>query len=208
MDIRISGHQVETGDALKIHVQDRLQGIADKYFSRAISAEVTFGRGPHDVGFRCDIVAHVMKGLVLKGSNQAQDAHPAFDGAAEKIEKQLRRYMRRLKDRHAAEAIEVAEAGAYDNAGYTLFAESTEEEDQGDAPLIVAETRVDVPDASVGDAVMMLDLRNTAALLFRNSGTGAYNMVYRRGDGTIGWVEPQRDGAAANAEAGSAAAAA
>jgi len=206
MDIRISGHQVETGDALKTHAQDRLQGIADKYFSRAISAEVTFGRGPHDVGFRCDIVAHVMKGLVLKGSNQAQDAHPAFDGAAEKIEKQLRRYMRRLKDRHAAEAIEVAEAGAYDNAGYTLFAESTEEEDQGDAPLIVAGTRVDVPDASVADAVMMLDLRNTAALLFRNSGTGAYNMVYRRGDGTIGWVEPQRNGAAA-AASGSAAAA-
>ncbi len=210
MDIRISGHQVETGDALKTHVQDRLQGIADKYFSRAISAEVTFGRGPHDVGFRCDIVAHVMKGLVLKGSNQTpgQDAHPAFDGAAEKIEKQLRRYMRRLKDRHAAEAIEVAEAGAYDNAGYTLFAESQEEEEQADAPLIVAETRVDVPDASVADAVMMLDLRNTAALLFRNSGTGSYNMVYRRGDGTIGWVEPQRNGAAATGAASGSAAAA
>ena len=192
MDIRISGHQVDTGDALKTHVQDRLQGIADKYFSRAISAEVTFGKGPHDVGFSCDIVAHVMKGLVLKGRHQAQDARLAFDGAAEKIEKQLRRYMRRLKDRHAAEAIEVAEAGAYDNAGYTLFVEPTAEEDEADAPLIVAETRVDVPDASVGDAVMMLDLRNTAALLFRNSGTGAYNMVYRRGDGTIGWVEPQR----------------
>ena len=192
MDIRISGHQVETGEALKTHVQDRLQGIADKYFSRAISAEVTFGKGPHDVGFKCDIVAHVMKGLVLKGRHEAQDAHPAFDGAAEKIEKQLRRYMRRLKDRHAAETIEIAEAGAYDNAGYTLFAESTSEEEEADAPLIVAETRVDIPDASVGDAVMMLDLRNTAALLFKNSGTGTYNMVYRRGDGTIGWVEPQR----------------
>ena len=193
MDIRISGHQVDVGDALKTHVQDRLQGIADKYFSRAISAEVTFGKGPHDIGFHCDIVAHVMKGLVLKGSHAGQEAHPAFDGAAERIEKQLRRYMRRLKDRHAAETIEVAEAGAYDNAGYTLFAESTaDDEQEADAPLIVAETRVDVPDASVGDAVMMLDLRNTAALLFRNSGTGAYNMVYRRGDGTIGWVEPQR----------------
>ena len=192
MDIRISGHQVETGEALKTHVQDRLQGIADKYFSRAISAEVTYGKGPHDVGFKCDIVAHVMKGLVLKGRHEAQDAHPAFDGAAEKIEKQLRRYMRRLKDRHAAETIEIAEAGAYDNAGYTLFAESTSEEEEADAPLIVAETRVDIPDASVGDAVMMLDLRNTSALLFRNSGTGTYNMVYRRGDGTIGWVEPQR----------------
>ena len=199
MDIRISGHQVDTGDALKTHVQDRLQGIADKYFSRAISAEVTFGRGPHDVGFRCDIVAHVMKGLVLKGHGDGQEAHPAFDVAAAKIEKQLRRYMRRLKDRHAAETIEVQEAGAYD-AGYTLFAESTSDDEvEGDAPLIIAETRVDVPDASVGDAVMMLDLRNTAALLFRNAGTGAYNMVYRRGDGTIGWVEPQRGGDSAAA---------
>ena len=196
MDIRISGHQVATGDALKDHVSDRLQGIADKYFSRAISAEVTFGKGPHDAGFRCDIVAHVMKGLVLKGSHDAHDAHQSFDGAAGKIETQLRRYMRRLKDRHAGEAVAIEEANGYDNAGYTLFAEPADEEEVGDAPLIIAETRVDVPDASVSDAVMMLDLRNTAALLFRNSGTGAYNMVYRRGDGTIGWVEPQRVAAA------------
>ncbi len=193
MDIRISGHQVDTGDALKQHVADRLQGIADKYFARAISAEVTFGKGPHDVGFKCDIVAHVMRGLVLKGRHEAQEAHPAFDGAAEKIEKQLRRYMRRLKDRHAGEALAIAEDGAYDNAGYTLFQEPAAEDEASDAPLIVAETRVDVPDASVSDAVMMLDLRNTAALLFKNAGTGAYNMVYRRGDGTIGWVEPQRE---------------
>ncbi|MFT3976065.1 MAG: ribosome-associated translation inhibitor RaiA [Sphingomonas bacterium] len=195
MDIRVSGHQVATGDALKTHVEERLQGIADKYFSRALSAEVTFGKGPHDVGFKCDIVAHVMKGLVLKGRHEAQDAHLAFDGAAAKIETQLRRYMRRLKDRQADKAAAINEAAAangYDNAGYTLFAEVVDEEDASDAPLIVAETRVDVPDASVSDAVMMLDLRNTQALLFRNSGTGAYNMVYRRGDGTIGWVEPQR----------------
>ncbi len=191
MDIRISGHQVATGEALNTHVQSRLQAIVTKHFSRAISAQVTFGRGPHDHGFTCDIVMNVMRGLVLKGRNEAQEAHPAFDGAAEKIDKQLRRYMRRLKDNHAAETIEVAEAGAYDNARYTLFQESTDEEEEvADAPLIVAETRVDVPDASVSDAVMMLDLRNTAALLFRNSGTGAHNMVYRRGDGTIGWVEP------------------
>jgi len=197
MDIRISGHQVAPGDALKDHVSDRLQGIADKYFERAISAEVTFGKGPHDAGFTCDIVAHVMRGLVLKARHDAHDAHPAFDGAAAKIETQLRRYMRRLKDRHAGEAIEIAEAGGYDNAGYTLFQEPAGEEDVGDAPLIIAETRVDVPEASVSDAVMMLDLRNTAALLFKNAGTGAHNMVYRRGDGTIGWVEPQRAAAAA-----------
>ncbi|WP_230481625.1 ribosome hibernation-promoting factor, HPF/YfiA family [Sphingomonas sp. Leaf21] len=191
MDIRISGHQVETGDALRTHVTDRLQGIAEKYFARAMSSEVTFGKGPHDVGFKCDIVMHVTRGLVMKGRHDAQDAHLSFDGAAAKIEKQLRRYSRRLKDRNAGQAIELAEAGAYD-AGYTLFAEQIDEDDAGDAPLIIAETRVDIPDASVSDAVMMLDLRNTAALLFKNSGTGSYNMVYRRGDGTIGWVEPQR----------------
>jgi ribosomal subunit interface protein len=192
MDITVSGHQVELSDALNTHVQTKLQGISDKYFSRAMAAQVTFGKGPHDSGFKCDIVVNVMKGLVLKGRYDAQEAHPAFDGAAEKIDKQLRRYMRRLKDTHAAETIEVAEAGAYDNARYTLFQEShaDEEEEAPDAPLIIAETRVDVPDASVGDAVMMLDLRNTAALLFKNSGTGQHNMVYRRGDGTIGWVEP------------------
>lgn len=194
MDIRVSGHQVETGGALQGHVTDRLQGIADKYFSRAIAAHVVFGKGPHDNGFTCDIVAHVMQGLVLKGSNTGMDAHGAFDGAADKIEKQLRRYMRRLKDRNAEKAIAAADSMAYDNAGYTVFGPTGEDEEEVvvDAPLIIAETRVDVPDASVSDAVMMLDLRNTNALLFRNSGTGAFNMVYRRHDGTIGWVEPNR----------------
>ena len=95
-------------------------------------------------------------------------------------------------------AAAAAENGAYDglldNAGYTVFLASDDADDAGDHPLIVAETRVDIPDASVSDAVMMLDLRNTGALMFRNSGTGAYNMVYRRGDGTIGWVEPNRAG--------------
>ena len=191
MDIRVSGHQVDTGDALKSLVEERLQGIADKYFSRAISAQATFGKGPHDNGFTCDIVAHVMQGLVLKGSNSGNDAHGAFDGAADKIEKQLRRYMRRLKDRNNGQALAAAEAAANSEAGYTVFGDS-EFEEVPDSPPVSAETRVDVPDATVSDAVMMLDLRNTTALLFRNSGTGAYNMVYRRGDGTIGWVEPNR----------------
>jgi ribosomal subunit interface protein len=198
MDIRVSGHQVDVGDALKGHVQDRLQGIADKYFARSIAAQATFGKGPHDAGFTCDIVMHVTQGLVLKGTNTGQDAHGAFDGAADKIDKQLRRYTRRLKDRNAGQAAAVAEDGAYDgaldNAGYTVFRADGEDDEAGEHPLIIAETRVDIPDASVSDAVMMLDLRNTQALMFRNSGTGAFNMVYRRGDGTIGWVEPNRAG--------------
>lgn len=192
MEIRVSGHQVDTGEALKTHVQDRLQGIADKYFSRAISAHAIFGKGPHD-SFTCDIVAHVMQGLVLKGHGQAQDAHVAFEGAAERIEKQLRRYMRRLKDRNSAGSPQPSPTleEIQDNAGYTVFDAGGDEEEAGDAPAIIAETRVDIPTSSVSDAVMMLDLRNTNALFFKNTGTGRHNMVYRRQDGSIGWVEPQ-----------------
>jgi len=194
MDIRVSGHQVATGDALRTHVDTRMQGIAAKYFARAISANVTLGRGPHDNGFSCDIVAHVMQGLILKGSGRAMEAHPAFDEAAEKIERQLRRYMRRLKD-HAGPTVPGNGAipdGAFENARYTVFEADEAPEVVSDHPVVIAETRVDVPDATVSDAVMMLDLRNTNALLFKNAGTGAFNMVYRRGDGTIGWVEPLR----------------
>ena len=189
MDIRVSGHQVATGEALTTHVETRLQGIADKYFARAISAKTTFGRGPHDNGFSCDIVAHVMQGLILKGHGSAMEAHPAFEQAAEKIERQLRRYMRRLND-HIGPAVPAEPEIVEDNARYTVFETEETGEDVSDHPVVIAETRVDVPDATVSNAVMMLDLRNTNALLFRNLGSGAFNMVYRRDDGTIGWVEP------------------
>ncbi len=191
MEIRVSGHQVETGEALRDRAEDRLGAIAAKYFERAISAHVTFGKGPHDHAFTCDIVAHVMQGVILKGSGQAQEANPAFDQAADRIEKQLRRYMRRLKDRPAAGLDTFATPE--ENAGYTIFAAAADGEGEAasEHPPVVAETRVDIPDASVSDAVMLLDLRNTPALMFRNRGTGTFNMVYRRQDGTIGWVEPR-----------------
>lgn len=186
MDIRVSGHQVDTGDALKVHVEDRLSALADKYFPNAIAAHATFGRGPHDQ-FKCDIVSHIMHGLVLKASNEASDAHVAFDGASGKIEKQLRRYMRRLHDRHS----QSAQAMREEDAAYTVFEGTDDAVEVPDAPLIVVESRVDIPETSVPDAVMMLDLRDTSALLFKNIATGIHNMVYRRPDGTIGWVEPR-----------------
>lgn len=187
MDIRVSGHQVETGEALQVHAQERLAAIVEKYFPRALSSSITFNRAPA-AAFRCDIVTHVMQGLVLKGAGIAQDAHIALDQAAEKIDKQMRRYKRRIKDRHD----ESAHALRTEEAAYTVFAEPDEEAEEilVDAPVVIAETRVDVPEATVSDAVMMLDLRNTNALLFKNAGTGRHNMVYRRGDGSIGWVEP------------------
>ena len=188
MDIRVSGHQIETGEALQAHAQERLTAVVDKYFPRALSSSVTFNRAPA-AAFRCDIVTHVMQGLVLKGAGIAQDAHVAFDQAAEKIDKQMRRYKRRINDRHEASA----HALKAEEAAYTVFVEPDEaaEEVTIDAPMIITKTQVDVPEATVSDAVMMLDLRNTNALLFKNAGTGRHNMVYRRGDGSIGWVEPR-----------------
>ena len=190
MDIRVSGHQVDTGTALQDHASDRLGAIVEKYFSRAISSHVTFGKASGGA-FSCDIVTHVMQGLVLKAHGEAHDAHAALDDAAAKIDKQLRRYKRRLKDRHE----QAAHAQKEEEAAYTIFASEpeTESEDDGeaqDAPLVIAETKVDVPESSVADAVMMLDLRDTNAMFFKNAGTGRHNMVYRRRDGSIGWVEP------------------
>jgi ribosomal subunit interface protein len=186
MEIRVAGHQVDTGEALRSHVSDRLSAIADRYFSRAVAANVTFGKGPYE-DFTCDIVAPVNQGVVLKSSNRANDAHVAFDGAADKIEKQLKRYMDRLRERRG----EGNGAEVVETAAYTVFAAPQDEaEPIPPSPAIVAETKVDIPEASVSDAVMMLDLRNTNALMFRNPKSGEYNMVYRRDDGTIGWVEP------------------
>jgi ribosomal subunit interface protein len=186
MDVRVSGHQLDTGAALQEHASDRLNAIVDKYFTRALSSQVTFGKAPANA-FACDIVVHVMHGLIVKAHAEAHDAHFAFDAVADKIDKQLRRYKRRLKDRHE----QTAYAAREEEAAYTVFAPEEPEADvESDAPLVIAETRVDIPVTTVSDAVMMLDLRHTNALLFKNAGTGQHNMVYRRDDGSIGWVEP------------------
>src|SRR6201996_9078530 len=140
MEIRVSGHQVDTGEALREHVTDRLTGIAEKYFARALSATVTFNTGPHDNGFKCDIVAHVMQGVILKASGFGMEAHPAFDESAGKIEKQLRRYMKRLKGHNGNGHTADIDGGIDANAGYTVFTIGDEEEEASDHPLIVAET--------------------------------------------------------------------
>jgi ribosomal subunit interface protein len=185
LDIRVSDHQVDTDESLRERVVTRLTEMADKYLARVSRANVTFGRGPND-NFTCSILAPVANGIVLKASHQAAEAKDAFVGAADRVEKQLRRYVKRVRDHKPAESDYV------ENAAYTIF--SVPEiggDEQPDSPAVVAETRTDIPDASVSDAVMLMDLLNTQALLARNSKSGDYNMVYRREDGTIGWVEPQ-----------------
>jgi ribosomal subunit interface protein len=190
VDVRVAGHQVDTGEALREHAQRRVAEITEKYFSRSVGANVTFGRGPNN-DFTCDIVAPVVNGVVLKASHSAREAEMALNGAADRIEKQLRRYTKRLKEHKVDEAVSVP---FIENAAYTVFdgsPPSDDRQDQAGFAAVVAETRVDIPEASVSDAVMLMDLRNTSALLFKNSATGDFNMVYRREDGNIGWVEPR-----------------
>ena len=115
MDIRVSGHQVDTGEALRERVATRLTAVADKFASRLVSAQVTFGKGPHDHGFTCEIVAYAPQGVVLKATDRAAAAPLAFEATADKIETQLRRHSRRLKDHHADAA---AELESVEEAGY------------------------------------------------------------------------------------------
>jgi ribosomal subunit interface protein len=190
VDVRVANHQVDTGETLRDHAQQKIAEITGKYFSRSVGANVTFGRGPNN-DYTCDIVAPVAQGIVLKSTYSGREPEIAFNGAADRIEKQLRRYTRRLKDHKVDD-----EAQAFvENAAYTIFAgnRGAGAEVEAEAPVIVAETRVDIPESSVSDAVMLMDLRNTPALMFKNSGTGKLNMIYRREDGNIGWVEPHTD---------------
>ena len=188
MDVRVAGHQVDTGESLREHAQSRMAEITEKYFSRSIGANVTFGRGPNN-DFTCDIVAPVAQGVVLKAAHSAREPQIAFNGAADRIEKQLSRYSKRLREHKADEAQPYVE-----NAGYTVFSPGPQRDGaEPSFPAIVAETRVDIPDSSVSDAVMLMDLRNTTALMFRNVATGEFNMIYRREDGNIGWVEPHTE---------------
>lgn len=113
MDIRVSGHQLDTGEALRERVGSRLTAVSDKYSARLVSAQVTFGKGPHDHGFTCEIVAYAPQGVVLKAADRAAAAPAAFEAAADKVEKQLRRHTRRLKDHHPQAAAELAEADGF-----------------------------------------------------------------------------------------------
>ena len=194
MDIRVSGHQLDVGAALTSHVEDRLAGLAEKFSVGVTGATATLAPGPREHEFDASIVMQLSQGLVMKSHAHAHnDARLAFDAAADKIEKQLRRYKRKLNDRERRRPDMPSGALPLESSYRVLQAEEDgEEEVQSEgAPLIIADMLDDIPHVSVSDAVMMLDLRHTPALMFRNGQTGNFNMVYRREDGHIGWVEPK-----------------
>ncbi|MGE0417028.1 MAG: ribosome-associated translation inhibitor RaiA [Acetobacteraceae bacterium] len=194
MQITISGKQVELSDALRTRVSTHLDGIVGKYFDRALEAHVTFSRARSF--FTCDINMHAGKGLQLRGEGEAADANAAFDGAAEHIAKRLRRYRRRVND-HARDIAnrERPEAARQ----YILRQEEEAEEPATDGTgqvdghsTVIAEAQTEIALLTVGEAVMRMDLAHQTVLMFRNSASGELNVIYRRTDGNIGWIDPSR----------------
>jgi ribosomal subunit interface protein len=193
MQITVSGKQVDLSDALRTRVSIQMDTIASKYFDHALEANVTFSRARSF--FTCDINVHAGRGLQLRGEGEAADANTAFDDAAEHIAKRLRRYRRRVNDHHrdlaqrarpeaARQYILQEEANGIDHAavdGRTL--------DEAYA-TVIAETQTEIASLSVGEAVMRMDLADQVVMMFRNSASGVLNVVYRRGDGHIGWIDP------------------
>ncbi|MBN8873962.1 MAG: ribosome-associated translation inhibitor RaiA [Rhodospirillales bacterium] len=192
MHITVSGKQVELSDALRTRVSTHLGAIASKYFDHAMEAQVTFSRAR--CFFTCDINLHAGRGLRLRGEGEAADANGAFDDAAEHIAKRLRRYRRRVND-HARDLANRARPEAARQ--YVLRQEEGEIEPTADAETatlayatVIAEAQTEISRLSVGEAVMRMDLADQAVLMFRNSATGEFNVVYRRSDGNIGWIDP------------------
>jgi len=205
MDIQITGKQIDIGDALRTHVSDKLGAGVGKYFERSVDAQVSFSR--EGAFFRADATVHLATGIRLHAHADAGEIYAAFDEAVEKLEKRLRRYKRKLKDHHAKRREPVAR---FSGQSYVLAPEPETEVDldgDGDGaapagtaageewqPLIVAEEQTDIPVLSVGEAVMQLEFIDAPVLVFKNGGTGRINVVYRRPDSHIGWIDPTDGG--------------
>lgn len=189
MQLSVKGKQLDVGDALRTHVDESLSRILDKYFGDALEVAVTLSREAHL--YRAVISAHVGRGIQLEAQGEANEPYPAFDAAADRLSKRLRRYKRRLRD-HNSKAAEVAPLPAQQ---YILAGEGPEEtEDESNAdgqPAVVAEMTTEIPTLTVSEAVMRMDLGNLPAMMFRNSAHGGLNMIYQRSDGNIGWLDPR-----------------
>jgi ribosome hibernation promoting factor len=192
MQLTFTGKQVDIGDALRRHVESSLDAILEKYFKTAIEAHVVVSREAHLV--HAEISLHIGRGIVVNAGAAAGEAYAAFDAAAERVAKQLRRYKRRLRDHHAKtrEPGDVAER-ARDSVLAPLIEEAGEEESLAGGPAVIAEISTELPQLTVGEAAMRLDLAGAPVLLFRNRSHGELNLVYRRADGNIGWIDPELD---------------
>jgi ribosomal subunit interface protein len=187
MAIRISGKNLDIGAALRSQVEARVAAALAKYSNGgAGSGHVTVSRDGG--GFRTDCVINLGSGITLEASGAAADAYASFDQTAIRIEKRLRRYKRRIKDRSASTRDRGSEAA---ESAYSIIEAPADEVEEADYhPVVIAETRKPLTTLSVSEAVIELDLTGAPALVFRHAGHGRVNVVYRRHDGAIGWVDP------------------
>jgi ribosomal subunit interface protein len=186
MSLRISGKNLDVGDAFRVGVETRLNDAMKKYFDGGFTGRVTLER--EGSGFRTECTIHLDTGIVLQAEGRAQDAHLAFDHAAGRIEKRLRRYKGKLKEHHLARREEPISAQSYILAAHDEEAEVPPD----DAPTIIAEETTSLQTLTVGGAVMAMDLAEAGVIVFRNAAHGGINVVYRRRDGHIGWIDPSR----------------
>ena len=188
MQYQITGKQIDIGEALQTHVRDSLNDVVAKYAGRPTDANVVFSKSGHE--HVCEATVHLSTGLTAQAKSHAHEIYAAFDACAEKMEKQLRRYKRRLKDHHKdrAQPVELLQASSY------ILASSDgpdEAEPESIQPMIIAEMETRIPSLSVGEAVMQMELAGAPVLVFRNEKQGSgVNIVYRRDDGNIGWIDP------------------
>lgn len=187
MRYQISGKQIDIGAALTSHVESELGAAVEKYAERPTNAIVVFSKSGHE--YVCEATVHLSTGLTTQAKGHATEIYAAFDACSEKMEKQLRRYKRRLKDHHKDRAEPVELFGA---SSYILAAGGGDEvaEPETLQPIIVAEMQTKIPSLSVGEAVMQMELAGAPVLVFRKQGQDGVNVVYRRDDGNIGWIDP------------------
>lgn len=199
MQIQISGKGVDVGDSLRQHIEARLNEGISKYSDRITQVTAVVSRESHM--FRIDINAATgtHEGVVVKGRDAAGDVYAAFDSAADKIEKQLRRYKRRLVNHHRGEGGSSASAQQAFATKYVIESYKDEAPEEENAPVIVAEKETDLATLTVSEAVMRMDLLDLPALMFFNAKNGRMNVVYKRADGNISWVDPKLEAAAASA---------
>jgi len=191
MRYQISGKQINIGEALQTHVEVEIGNVLSKYPGRPTDATVVFSKSAHE--YVCEANVHLSTGLTVQARGVATEIYAAFDAATEKMDKQLRRYKRRLKDHHKDRPQPVdLSAGS----SYILASNNNAEESEADTlqPVIVAEMETKIPSLSVGEAVMQMELANAPVLVFRHEGLNRVNVVYRREDGNIGWIDPEKTG--------------
>ena len=185
MKLSVKGKQLDVGDALRSHVESQLNDVVGKYFGDSLESNVTFSREAHL--FRADIMVHAARGLTLQSNAAAAEPYPAFDSALTRLSGRLRRHKTKIKQHHHENSRE--QAASVIASSFVLQGDDHQEE-VNDNPTVVAEMTTPVETLTVGEAVMRLDLADLPALLFRNKAHNGLNMIYRRPDGHIGWVDP------------------